>query len=610
MERVEDREAGDQETSHAPAPIVVEGDLDAPTLHRVLQAAGFRVVDAGADDGAHLRVTADGDAAAAGAGDGGGGEMALLEVLHRLGLEVAARATPERVFALAARETAALFGADAAVVVRYEGRHALVVGTYGGHSRLGERLPATGHGVLARVAATRAPARIDDYADLDEESPLRTHALARGYRASVGAPVKVGGELWGAVLVTTRDHQGLPAGLAGRLARFAELVALAVDNAQTHAELRRLASTDGLTRLPNRRAFEERLEQEVTRAHRHGRDLSLVVLDLDHFKQVNDAHGHPVGDRVLVEFAERLRRLVRQEDFVGRMGGEEFAWLMPEAPAGEALRAAERLRLHVAGRPFSGAVALTVSGGVCDLGDARGAAELYRLADEALFWAKGRGRNQIHRYTAGRAAEETSRSAPVRSAERQHTVRGVRALARAVDAKDPATRLHSERVADLAVRLAIELGWAPDMVSALGEAALVHDVGKIGVPDAVLLKPGPLTVPEREQVIAHAALGGLIASDVLSSGQAGWVRSHHERWGGGGYPDDLRGDEIPAGALIIALADAVDVMCSARVYAPARTWEEALAECRREAGRQFAPWAVDALTRLGTPGSADPVPPR
>jgi len=581
--------------------VVLEGDVDPATVRGLLEAAGFTVAGAGSDGGVHLRVTADGAGGDAAAGE----EVALLEVLHRMGLEVAAGASPERVFALVARETAGLFGADAALVVRYEGRHAHVVGSHGGHSSLGEVLPATGTGVLARVAATRAPARIDDYALLEEASPLRTHALAQGYRGSVGAPVEVGGALWGAVLVTTRDARGLPPGMAARLRRFAELVALAVDNAQSHAELRRLASTDGLTRLANRRAFEERLEQEVLRAHRHGRALSLVVLDLDHFKHVNDAHGHPVGDRVLVEFAERLRRLVRQEDFVGRMGGEEFAWLMPECGAGEALRAAERLRQHVAGRPFSDAVALTLSAGVCDLTEARGAAELYRLADEALFWAKGAGRNQIHRYCGERAARQSSRSAAATATERQHTVRGVRALARAVDAKDPATRLHSERVADLAVRLAIELGWSPEMVSALGEAALVHDVGKIGVRDAVLLKPGPLAREEREEVMAHAALGGLIAADVLTSTQAGWVRSHHERWGGGGYPDGLRGAEIPDGALIIALADAVDVMCSARVYAPARSWGEAIAECLRESGRQFAPWAVAALQRLDAAG---PVP--
>jgi HD-GYP domain-containing protein (c-di-GMP phosphodiesterase class II) len=293
----------------------------------------------------------------------------------------------------------------------------------------------------------------------------------------------------------------------------------------------------------------------------------------------------------------------RAEDTLARMGGEEFAWLMPEAEALDAVRAVERMRHEVERDPFAHGIAVTFSGGVCDLAEARGPAELYRLADEALYWAKGHGRNQLWRYSRVMAARTEASVAEVQMAERSQTVRGIRALARAVDAKDPSTRLHSERVADLSVRIATALGWSAERLAALGEAALIHDVGKIGVPDAILLKPGPLTPTEYEAVKAHADLGALIGADVLSPEQARWVRHHHERWDGRGYPDGLAGDEIPVGALVIAVADAVDVMCSTRIYAPPRPVEEALEEIRREAGVQFSPPVVDALERLAAAGA-------
>ncbi|MEW6582640.1 MAG: diguanylate cyclase [Actinomycetota bacterium] len=521
------------------------------------------------------------------------------EALRRAALVVAGVPAPEEVFAAVARETAGFVRADAALVVRFEEEgQGVVVGTHGDHSSLGERLPTRGSGALAKVARWGRPAIIADYAALEPGSPLREHALAAGYKASAAAPVRVQGGLWGAVLVTTRRDEGLPDGTANRLGRFAELVGLAVANAAAREELRRLAATDTLTRLHNRRAFEERLVQEVERARRHTRELSLVVVDIDHFKRVNDAHGHPAGDQVLIDFAACLRRFARMEDTLARMGGEEFAWLMPEANSQEAAAAAERLRDEVAHEPFPHGIAITVSAGVCSLSDAGGATELYRLADEALYHAKSAGRDRVCRYTL-QMSELTARVAEVgRSSARLQAVRGVRALARAVDAKDPATRLHSERVADLAVRLALTLAWPPEQVIALSEAALVHDVGKIGVPDAILLKPDRLTAEEYEQVKQHAELGARIAADVLTEEQVSWVRHHHERWDGAGYPAGIAGAAIPRGALIIAVVDALDVMLTDRVYAPAKTFEKAMEELRRGSGGQFAPWAVTGFERL------------
>ncbi len=174
----------------------------------------------------------------------------------------------------------------------------------------------------------------------------------------------------------------------------------------------------------------------------------------------------------------------------------------------------------------------------------------------------------------------------------------IRALARAIDAKDPSTRMHSERVAHLATRIAEAMGWPADRVELLREAGLVHDVGKIGVPDAVLLKPGRLTGDEFEIVKQHAPLGAEIAREILTAEQVSWIRAHHERWDGSGYPDRVAGEDIPEAARILCVADSIDVMTSRRPYCEPHSWEEAMDECRRCSGSHFDPRVVEAVTSL------------
>ena len=180
----------------------------------------------------------------------------------------------------------------------------------------------------------------------------------------------------------------------------------------------------------------------------------------------------------------------------------------------------------------------------------------------------------------------------------QQALAGLRALARAIDAKDPMTRQHSDRVAQLAAATARRLGWSDRRVQLLHEAALLHDVGKIGIPDAILLKPGRLDAGEYEQVKQHALMGSNIAEGVLSDEQVQWIRWHHERPDGRGYPDGLTDDEIPAGAAIIALADSWDVMTVSRPYSPPKPRDAALRECLQLAGRQFRAGILEVFTEL------------
>lgn len=523
--------------------------------------------------------------------------------LRRVAEAVANEMAPGGLFALVAREVAGLFRADCGLVWRFEGESAEAVGSFGDdHTRAGHRIELTGTGAAPMVARTSASTRSSYALAGAAESGLWRHGIA--------SPVVVAGRLWGCVhIAVTRpdDHTPFDEASGDRLECFADLVGLALANAEARIALEARAATDPLTGLANHRFFQERLRDEWDRARRHGHDLSLAIIDLDHFKRVNDLLGHPAGDGVLVELARRLRQATRSHDILARVGGEEFAWVLPHASESEAMGAAERARALICAEPFPGVGTLTASFGVCHAGYASGPTELHQMADESLYAAKRRGRDQVRGYPVRDLPVAPQHADGIDRPEAQ-TVAGIIGLARAVDAKDPATRRHSGRVADLAVQLATALGWDANRCIALRDAGLMHDVGKIAVPDAILLKPGRLTAQEYEIVKTHAAVGAAIVADVFSPEQVAWVRHHHERMDGAGYPDALAGDEIPEGARILAVADSVDVMISPRAYSPSVDIAEAVAECRRCEGTQFDPRVVDALARLAEVGAITPAP--
>ncbi len=192
-------------------------------------------------------------------------------------------------------------------------------------------------------------------------------------------------------------------------------------------------------------------------------------------------------------------------------------------------------------------------------------------------------------------ARAAAQADPVAEPGRRRRLAGLRAVARHIDGLSPTTEGHSKRVANMAARLAIELGWSGERVRLLREAALVHDVGKAGVPKSVLLTPGGLTFEDYALVKEHAAIGAGMTAPVLSPEQTAWVRHHHERWDGRGYPDGVAGEDIPEGAAILCVADSWDAMRRRAWIGQPLSVADSLEECRRESGRQFAPWAVQAL---------------
>ncbi len=525
-------------------------------------------------------------------------------MLHRVAEAVVRGIEPAALFELIARELGQLLGVRAVSIGRdLGGTHTDVLGNWTADDqiqmRLGIRLSDPEH-EFRRAITAGEPIR-----STAADGTLSKVFGAAGCQAAFAVPIYAGGRLWGGLLTTSLDPSAYTGDDARRQIELSELAGQAIGNFEAHEQLVRQASSDPLTGLVNHRTFHETMKDAVARAQASGGVLSLALLDIDDFRVVNEMRGHRAGDHLLTSAAGALRAFVRPGDLLARVGGDEFALLLLRVDAMTALSTVERARAAVTAalRTSEGAV-VTASAGICDLAMAGGGERLFELADGALYWSKVHGRNRSCVFDPA-VVQELSAADRAKRLERTRALVGISALARAIDAKDPATRRHSERVAALATRLAGVAGWAAAPVARLQEAALVHDVGKIGVPDAILLKPGTLSRAEYEQMKRHAAVGAEMLQGVLTMEQVSWVRGHHERPDGRGYPDGLTAEQIDDGAALLAQADAFEAIVTRRVYSPARTVADAVAECVSLAGGQFMPVAVEALQALFATGALD-----
>ena len=375
-------------------------------------------------------------------------------------------------------------------------------------------------------------------------------------------------------------------------------IGVLIENARLYSQALSWALTDGLTGLYNHRHFHNALEQEIARCTRYNEVLSLVMLDVDLFKAYNDTFGHPAGDKVLRGVGECILASIRTVDTAFRYGGEEFAVILPETPLENAQKVAERIRETIETNLSSRMTAVTASLGIASWpGDGAAKEEIIACADAALYLAKQTGRNRTC------LSSDLAKSHPLAGAGAQEQVKAmstVYALAAAVDAKDHYTFGHSTKVSDYAVTLAESLGFAPGKIAAIRVAALLHDVGKIGMPDSILKKDGPLSDEETEVVKIHPKQGVEIVKRVVELNDClPAILHHHERLDGQGYPSGLQGDAIPIEARILTIADAYDALTSRRRYherelSPA----EAIQELQRCAGTQFDPALVDAFGKI------------
>ncbi|MGA2475896.1 MAG: diguanylate cyclase [Terriglobia bacterium] len=549
-----------------------------------------------------------------------------LALLNELAQKAASVLNPNELLGSICGEVRSAFDRDLAriEVVDLQNNELVVQAQAGYGTELLGRRARCGQGLSGTAAMSREPVLANSVL-----RDLRYVALHPGVRSALSLPLKYRDDLLGVLsLESFREHSFSQQDVL-TLQSLADQLASALHNARAYQSALDQAITDGLTGLKTHRYFMEALDVEWRRSTRTGRPFSVIMMDLDGFKRVNDHGGHLEGDKVLAAVAALLEARSRQSNVVARYGGDEFALLMPETNPEQAEILAERLRAALEADHFLRAHGVTASFGIAtfpDHGPTQG--EIVSLADSGMYLAKNcngncvklatlspkpeDGEQQLLEARLGVAVKRMFSTDPGAISQYRHRLERmlrepagespslldtITALAYAVEAKDPYMKDHIQKVSRLAAQIAMQLGLSEAEIEEIRLAGIVHDVGKIHVPDHVLLKPTLLTAQEYETVKSHAAWGAKILEPLKVTAIERIVRHHHESFDGQGYPDNLKGDQIPLGARIIAVADAFHAMVTARAYRKARAPEEALAELRRCRGTQFDPLVVDAFLR-------------
>lgn len=429
-----------------------------------------------------------------------------------------------------------------------------------------------------------------------------------------------------AALIVRRQNRRL-ASLAERLTRAAgegELRAIdaaRIEDPRLRAAFRgladrvadtwRLATVDPLTGIANRQAVLSRVEEELARAVRYHRPLSVILVDLDHFKRLNDSHGHAAGDAVLRAVAQLLAANVRSVDVAGRYGGEEFLVLLPETDVDAAAGLAEKLRRIVGSAevPIEGGekLSITMSAGVAGgMGHVLRLDALVRDADAALYSAKALGRDQVYVFRET-GDEGTIRRAPITAAARSQALDVGRAAMRAAQEALIATLAGrsswagrpSTLIAEASISLARAIDLPDGELDRIRTASLLHDLGKLAIPEEILSKPGDLVASEWRVVAEHPKIGQVVLEQAGAMRDAATIVLHHHEWyDGRGYPLGLAGADIPIGARIVSIVDAYEAMIAGRPYREAITHQQAIDELRRQAGVQFDPDLVEVFAVL------------
>ncbi|MEE9399631.1 MAG: diguanylate cyclase, partial [Dehalococcoidales bacterium] len=457
-----------------------------------------------------------------------------------------------------------------------------------------ECLPIKGTGT--EWVATRKETLIET--DLSQESRFVNgkYHVKQGVRSIGYLPLISKGEGIGSFMVASCHPNAYSRRQVMLLEQLASQIAMSVENSRLYAEAEERARIDELTGLLNRRSLDEFIASEISQHSRYGGAFSLIILDLDSFKAFNDNYGHLAGDKLLAKVGSIMKSTIRNADQAFRFGGDEFAILLPNTPLDAASQVAERIRRQVALKVKTGSISVTASLGLSTWpSDGIGPNEVIASADVALYQAKRSGGNRTHRISGTSLPLDDTVVGAGDSPENE-TLSTIYALAVTVDAKGNYAQNHWKKVKEYSVALAEALKLESAEISKLETCALLHDIGKVGINDAILNKRGKLTVEEWEAIKMHPQVGANIAHHApqLAPCLAG-ILHHHEKYDGSGYPKGLKKEEIPLEARILAIADAFAAMTSARSYSDALTAEEALEEIKRGAGTQFDPRLVEAF---------------
>jgi diguanylate cyclase (GGDEF)-like protein len=517
----------------------------------------------------------------------------------------------------------------------------LVVQAESGKRRgaLGHRLPLDA-GLVGQVARTGKPAT---YRSLPTTQSGPKPVLADSQTA-MALPIFYADHLHGVLYVETVERVDFSEEESLLLHTLADLISGALHNALTFQKAQEQAITDGLTGVKTHRFFMEALSSEWKRSSRAGRSFALVLMDLDRFKFVNDFYGHLEGDLVLQRVGQILETNCRRSDVVARYGGDEFVILMPETTMEQARQLAAKLRGWVSADPLLREKNISASFGIaCYPLHGSSPQELIQVADASMYLSKHQGGNtvstadhvdpnearrwkrdvleaylgvtlkrlfatgpeafeEIHQrlrqFTDSLPETEVAGAPQDSTTVPQSILDTVTSLAYAIDAKDQYTQGHSQKVSAYAALLAEALGMSEPEVEEIRLAAVLHDVGKVGIPEGILNKSGPLNPEEWDVMKTHVVFGGRILEPLAPLARIReMVLHHHEFFDGSGYPNGLTGETIPLGARVITIADSYDTITSDRSYKKGRTAEQALSELERCANSQFDGRLVAAFVR-------------
>lgn len=382
-------------------------------------------------------------------------------------------------------------------------------------------------------------------------------------------------------------------------------------NANLYHQARLTSETDALTGVGSRRLIENKLEAEYSRSIRYKNPFSVAIIDLDNFKTINDVLGHATGDEALKELAACMTAEKRTPDVLARYGGDEFVILMPETGADDAVTLLERIREKVQKINLAENTFMTISCGIarCLLDEDDSFSDVIRRADLALYEAKSAGRNCVKVWDSSMSKalgagdievekiKKLKRRIAGMSQQAERTfIESIWGLVQALEAKDPYAKKHSENVMYYALAIGRKMNIGPRALEVIRRAAMIHDIGRIGIPDAILFKPSRLT-PHEHTIIKQHPLIAVRILDKMSflEQEINIIRSHHEKWNGQGYPDGIAGSSILIGARILAVADAFDALTSSRSYHKSRTSAEAVRILVDSAGYDFDPDVVKAM---------------
>ena len=417
-------------------------------------------------------------------------------------------------------------------------------------------------------------------------------------------PIKSRNEIIGMIMLTRKDNNtAYTMDDLDLLSYLGASTAVAFDNARLYTRSQAEALTDSLTKLHNHRYFYKALSEQMAKIG--SSELSILMIDLDLFKLFNDLYGHVEGDKALEMIASILMRNVGQKGIVCRYGGEEFTVILPYHDTKMAYDLAEKIRIDIEKTFFSANDVtqrfLTASIGVCTYPHAApNGEELLKRADIAMYTAKNSGKNKTVIYTPETTTVETSEGYTrdlINS--RPNFAATIYALTAAIDAKDHYTFGHSQKVAEYATILASKLSLDKSHIEIIKEAALLHDIGKIGIPEHILTKTGRLTNEEYNIVKQHVEMSITIIKHLPSLNHViPAVIGHHERWDGKGYPRGLKGENIPLSARCLAITDAFDAMTSHRPYRTCLSVNAALTEIENNIGTQFDPMLANIFIKL------------